>query len=74
MCFAENLERSQVFAKLPLLALGRHPHTEGVTLLKASRVEVQLEMPLYVHADGEVPGRVRRVTFDVLPQKLRVLV
>lgn len=74
VCFAENLERSQVFAKLPLLALGRHPHTEGVTLLKASRVEVQLEMPLYVHADGEVPGRVRRVTFDVLPQKLRVLV
>lgn len=73
VCFAENLERSQVFAKLPLLALGRHPHTEGVTLLKASRVEVQLEMPLYVHADGEVPGRVRRVTFDVLPQKLRVL-
>lgn len=74
VCFAENLGRSQVFAKLPLLALGRHPHTEGVTLLKASRVEVQLEMPLYVHADGEVPGRVRRVTFDVLPQKLRVLV
>lgn len=74
VCFAENLGRSQVFAKLPLLALGRHPHTEGVTLLKASRVEVQLEMPLYVHADGEVPGRVRRVTFDVLPRKLRVLV
>lgn len=74
VCFAENLERSQVFTKLPLLALGRHPHTEGVTLLKASRIDVALDRPLYVHADGEVPGRVRRVTFDVLPQKLRVLV
>lgn len=74
VCLAEALSRPQVFRKLPLLALGRHVHTNGVTLLKASRVDVQLETPLYMHADGEVPGRVRRASFEVLPQKLRVLV
>lgn len=74
VCLAESLSRPQVFAKLPRLALGRHVHTNGVTLLNASRIDVQLDAPLYVHADGEVPGRVRRATFEVLPQTLRVLV
>ena len=74
VCLADDLSRAQVFRKLPLLALGRHTHTEGVSLVPATRVEVQLDTPLYVHADGEVPGRARSAVFDVLPQKLRVLV
>ncbi len=74
VCLAEQLSRAEVLRKLPLLALGRHVHTRGVTLLAASRVEVQLERPLYVHADGEVPGRARRAVFEVLPRTLRVLV
>lgn len=66
VCLADDLSRAQVFRKLPLLALGRHTHTEGVSLVPATRVEVQLDTPLFVHADGEVPGtcaqrRVRRV-------------
>ena len=74
VCLADDLSRAQVFRKLPLLALGRHTHTEGVSLVPATRVEVQLDTPLFVHADGEVPGRARSAVFDVLPQKLRVLV
>lgn len=74
VCLADDLSRAQVFRKLPLLALGRHTHTEGVSLVSATRVEVQLDTPLFVHADGEVPGRARSAVFDVLPQKLRVLV
>ena len=74
VCLADDLSRAQVFRKLPLLALGCHTHTEGVSLVPATRVEVQLDTPLFVHADGEVPGRARSAVFDVLPQKLRVLV
>lgn len=74
VCLADDLSRAQVFRKLPLLALGHHTHTEGVSLVSATRVEVQLDTPLFVHADGEVPGRARRAVFDVLPQQLRVLV
>ena len=74
VCLADDLSRAQVFRKLPLLALGRHTHTEGVSLVSATRVEVQLDTPLFVHADGEVPGRARSAVFDVLPQQLRVLV
>ncbi len=74
VCLAQNLNSRQVFAKLPRLALGKHIHTNGVTLLPASRVSVQLDTPLYVHADGEVAGKSRRVVFEVLPKALRVLV
>lgn len=74
VCLADGLTGLQVLAKLPRLALGKHIHTHGVTLLPASRVELQLDAPLYVHADGEVIGKSRRVVFDVLPDKLRVLV
>ena len=74
VCLADGLTGLQVLAKLLRLALGKHIHTHGVTLLPASRVELQLDAPLYVHADGEVIGKSRRVVFDVLPDKLRVLV
>ena len=74
VCLAQNLSRRQVLAKLPRLALGKHIHTAGVTLLPASRVSVQLDTPQYVHADGEVAGKSRHVVFEVLPKALRVLV
>lgn len=74
VCLAEGLSRRQTLARLPLLALGRHAHTRGVILIKARRVVVRLETPLYVHADGEVPGTARQIGFEVLPKQLRVLV
>ena len=74
VCLAQDLSRRQVLAKLPRLALGKHIHTAGVTLLPASRVSVQLDTPQYVHADGEVAGKSRHVVFEVLPKALRVLV
>ena len=43
-------------------------------MLPANRVELQLDASQYVHADGEVIGKSRCVVFDVLPNKLRVLV
>ena len=74
VCLADWLTGPQVLAKLPRLALGKHIHTNGVTMLPANRVELLLDAPQYVHADGEVIGKSRRVVFDVLPNKLRVLV
>ena len=74
ICLAHGLTRPQVFTKLPRLACGKHTHCNGVNLFTASAIDVRLSQPMVVHADGEVPGRVRHATFKVLPQKLRVLV
>lgn len=74
VCLAQQLSRAQIFRKLPLLALGRHGRTKGVTMLKASRVELHLDAPQPIHADGEVPGYVRDAVFNIKPQALRVLV
>ena len=74
ICLAHGLTRPQVFTKLPRLACGKHTHCNGVSLFTASAIDVRLSQPMVVHADGEVPGRVRHATFKVLPQKLRVLV
>ncbi len=73
VCMASGYERVQAFTKLPLLALGRHRHLAGVEYLNARRVELDLEAPLMVHADGEVPGAGRHIVFDILPKKLRIL-
>lgn len=73
VCLAEGLTRLETLARLPLLAMGRHSHTRGVSLHKASRVVVRLEQPLYVHTDGEVPGTAAQIGFEILPKKLRVL-
>lgn len=73
VCLAGGLTRAQVYRKLPLLAVGRHTHTKGVTMCRASRVEVHADASLVLHADGEVPGSVRDAVFTVRPQALRVL-
>lgn len=72
-CMVSGLSRREVFPRLPLLLLGKHTHLHGVTYLNASRIEISLDTPLTVHADGEVPGGGRDIIFEIKPKALRLL-
>ena len=72
-CMVSGLSRREVYPRLPLLLLGKHTHLHGVTYLNASRIEMALELPLTVHADGEVLGGGREIVFDIKPKALRLM-
>lgn len=72
-CMVSDLNRRQTFPKLPLLLFGRHTHLQGVDYLEAQRIEVSLDTPLMVHADGEVLGAGHEIQFEILPKALRLL-
>lgn len=72
-CMVSGLSRREVYPRLPLLLLGKHTHLQGVTYLNASRIEMALELPLTVHADGEVLGGGREIVFDIKPKALRLM-
>ena len=74
MCMASELSKAKAFMCLPRLAKGHHYGVNGVHHAEARRIEVKVEKPLVVHADGEILGYGTEICFEVLPQALRVLI
>ncbi|MDY3561760.1 diacylglycerol kinase family lipid kinase [Gemmata sp. JC673] len=74
---AKGLTRLHLVRYLPAMVRGKLPEGHPrLALGRASRIEVQREAPLCVHADGEfvcVPEEgVKGITIEVLPQRLKV--
>lgn len=72
-CMVSGLSRREAYLRLPLLLIGKHTHLRGITYLNASRIEVSLDAPLTVHADGEVSGGGREIVFEIKPKTLRLM-
>lgn len=72
-CMVDGLSRHEAFMCLPLVAVGKHTRVPGVTYLNASHIEMSLDTPLIVHADGEVLGCGHDIVFDIKPKALRLL-
>lgn len=56
---------------IPFALKGKHYRFSGVEHYRAERIEIKTSIPLWVHTDGEIPGRMRRITITDEKQKLR---
>ncbi|MBR1405006.1 MAG: diacylglycerol kinase family lipid kinase [Treponema sp.] len=74
VCMAAGVPKILTFFKFPLLCLGLHGHSKGFYLRNCKTLELHSNEKSILHTDGELVGSVDSVKFEVLPQKLTMLV
>ncbi len=76
LAMIERVSRLMMFRLVPEVMRGTHARFRPVRLGRFRRLELTMEQPLPVHADGEVlyqpQDGVRRLQVEVVPQALRV--
>ncbi len=72
-----DVSRLMMFRIVPEVMKGTHGRFKQVTLDKCKKFTLTADRPLYIHTDGEIfsgPGTdVRRVSFEILPNALKVI-
>ncbi|MBR5509257.1 MAG: diacylglycerol kinase family lipid kinase [Lachnospiraceae bacterium] len=74
VCAVHNIPKWLTFFYLPILAAARHERLPGVRMIDCKTLELTLDSPMTLHADGEYLGDVTKVRYECLPGKLRILV
>lgn len=64
ICLVSGLKKRQVAYLLPMALFGKHTFAREVELFRAGKLEITASSPLYVHTDGEVPGKFLHITID----------
>ena len=68
---AGGLSRAGIIGFIPHVLRGTHIGREGVTTVRTTRIAVETDEPLAVHADGEIIDRAaKRLEVEVLPGAL----
>lgn len=73
LCVVNGVPKWKFPVIIPFALKGKHYRFRGVEHYRASRIEIKTSAPLWVHTDGEVPGRVNHIKITVEKQKLRFL-
>ena len=71
---AEGISRLRVLTLLPLAFFGKHVGKQGIHIMRCRRVVLHADSEECVHTDGEHFGFTKKITFEVLPQKLNMIV
>ena len=74
VCLAAGVPKILTFFKFPLLCLGLHGNSKGFYLRNCKTLTLQSDSKSILHTDGELIGNVDSVKFEILPQKLTMLV
>ncbi len=73
----EAISRPTMLRLLPEFIRGTHQRFSQVHTHRVSRVQLQADSPLYIHADGEIltafDSNVRALTIEILPAALHVV-
>lgn len=73
----KNVSRPMMFRLVPEVMKGTHGRFPQVTMGACRKMSIAADRPLYIHADGEIYAGfgtdVRRVTFEVVPNILKVV-
>ncbi|MBT9165073.1 MAG: Diacylglycerol kinase [candidate division WS2 bacterium] len=72
LCLVRDTSKIDFLMTLPKVFTGAHIHHPGVSLFKGKKISVESEANLFVHADGEILGRLP-ATFEIASKKLNVI-
>ena len=70
----EGLPKWKILLLLPTALFGKHTRFQGIHIYRCKRAVVQCEEDACVHADGEHFGYCKKVSFDLMKEKLRFIV
>ena len=72
-----NVSRGTMFRLVPEFMNGTHMRFKQVRMGKFKRLTLTSDLPLYIHADGEIftsfGSNLKKVSFEILPQALQVV-
>lgn len=74
VCIAAGVPKILTFFLFPLLCMGLHGKSRGFYLRNCRTLTLKSGEKSILHTDGELVGNVDSVKFEILPQKLSVLV
>lgn len=74
ICVGNGLGKPEFLKMLPFAYAGKHLKLRGIYEQRGDKVVMTSDLPLWVHTDGEVLGRAKRVEIRMLPEKLKLLV
>ncbi len=73
VCVVDGVPKWKYPIIIPFALLGRHGQFSGVSLCRARRIDIKTSVPLWVQTDGEVPGKMDRITITNEKQKVRFI-
>ncbi len=73
VCCAAGVPKIRTFFCFPKLLAAKHENLKGFSLKNCRNLEINLDEPAVVHADGEYVGDLSHITVECLPGKLRCL-
>ncbi|MGE5400907.1 MAG: diacylglycerol/lipid kinase family protein [Ignavibacteriales bacterium] len=65
-CVIANLSIPQIIKDFPKFVKGQHGSIDGISLMKFRTADIQLDAPVYIHADGEV------ISYNTTQVKIRL--
>ena len=72
-----KVSRAMMFRLVPEFMNGTHMRFKQVRMGEFKKMSLTSELPLYIHADGEIftsfGSNLKRINVEVLPQALRVV-
>ncbi len=74
LCVVDGVPRFRFPVMIPFALKGKHLRFRGVGSYRASRIEIRTDVPLWLHTDGEVPGRGSRFVITNEKQRVRFVV
>ncbi|MBR4163566.1 MAG: YegS/Rv2252/BmrU family lipid kinase [Solobacterium sp.] len=74
LCVADGLTQFDFFRMFPFAYSGNHIQFHGVYISRAEKTEIETDIPLWVHTDGEIEYMSDHISMKLLDQKLRMLI
>lgn len=73
LCAVGDLSKLFILFALPTAFKGKHYRFRGITPYEASVLTIETTQPLWVHTDGEVYRRSRRIEVSCERRAIRIL-
>lgn len=73
LCAVGDLPKLLVLLALPTAFRGKHYRFQGITAYRARQFTLEADTPLWVHTDGEVSCRSRRITVSCLRHAVQII-
>lgn len=73
LCAVGDLPKLLVLFALPTAFHGKHYRFKGITPYRTERFVLETDMPLWVHTDGEVSCRSKKITVSCLRHAMQII-
>lgn len=70
MVLLSKIPKLKILCILPTAFFGKHTRFKGIHMYRFKKAVLEIKEPLYLHTDGEVPGKVSQLTWQILPEKV----